>query len=91
MAIASVDSLTWALLNDAEPGLADGLWIVGHGPYVPSLPIIVRDPLDVGPARRAIEAAIAKAVMRDPLRSLRIGGFSRLTLDDYLPLLRLRN
>jgi ABC-type phosphate/phosphonate transport system substrate-binding protein len=92
--VASIDSVTLTHVRRFQPDLLDGLHVVGHGPLVPSLPIVVPAPTDqarLGALRSAIAAAVASDAppVRAALADLRIGGFSPLDATDYAPLLSL--
>lgn len=78
--IASIDPLTFAHLARLEPALVDGLHEVGRGPWVPSLPIVVR----AGTTAEQVDelrVAFARAVA-DPATGAR----SELRYDAFVPL-----
>ncbi len=86
--LACIDSVTWALLADVRPDALDGVEIVGRGPQIPCLPVIV--PATTPAAVRAaialaIEGAVADA--RAAAGALRIVRFHPLTVDAYAHLL----
>ena len=87
--VASIDAVTWALLGEVEPDLISQLSVVGSGPLVPCLPLVVplRYAAHVGELRAGFTAAVADSAFAQ----LRIRGFVPLDLDDYLPLLSLRS
>jgi len=89
--LASIDSLTYALVLEAEPELAAAVHRVGEGPLVPTLPLIVGSNFAerLGELRTAIAAAVADPELADALRTLRIRAFRPLDRADYLPLLSL--
>lgn len=86
--VASIDAVSWALLGDLEPGAVAGLHVVGAGPRVPCLPVVVPiahgDTIDA--LRAAFTAAVAEPDLARALAALRIRGFVPLDLSDYLPL-----
>jgi ABC-type phosphate/phosphonate transport system substrate-binding protein len=89
--LASIDALTLELVAEGEPDLVSSVHVVGEGPLVPTLPLIVGS--EFAGLLPELRAAIAD-VMVDPslvplLRSLRIRGFQPLERRDYLPLLDL--
>ncbi len=89
--IASIDAVTWSLISTLEPLLVSDLIVVGAGPLVPCLPLVV--PLahgsHVDELRAAFTAAVADPGVADACAALRIRSFVPLDLDDYLPLLTL--
>lgn len=87
--IASIDALTWAHITSFRPELVVDLHVVGHGPRVPALPVVVgrRFPDDELPAlRRALHDTVVDPGFADDARLLRLRGFIPLDLADYLPL-----
>jgi ABC-type phosphate/phosphonate transport system substrate-binding protein len=85
--VASIDSVSLSHIRRYMPELLDGLHEVGHGPLVPSLPLITslrRSDDEVAALRKALAVAAQSA---DP--ALLIGGFEPLDIEDYLPLLEL--
>ncbi len=86
--LACIDSVTWTLLADVRPEALDGVEIVGRGPQIPCLPIIV--PAATSDAvRAAIRTAIAGGIedARAAADALRIVRFHPLTVDAYAHLL----
>ncbi len=84
--IASIDAVTWALLGDLDRRPRRGIVVVGRGPRVPCLPIVVPHGAS---ARRiaAVRAAFGEACT-DPSTAearhrLRIRGFVPLGRADY--------
>jgi ABC-type phosphate/phosphonate transport system substrate-binding protein len=85
--VASIDSVSLAHIRRYLPELLDGLHEVGHGPLVPSLPLVAslaRSDDEVAALRGALSAAAKSA---DPV--LMIDGFEPLDIEDYLSLLDL--
>jgi len=85
--LASVDALTWAYLQRFRPELVDGLHVVGHGPLVPSLPIVtpVTTPAErVDDLRRAFSIAVRDVASTS--HELLLSGFASLDIGDYLSL-----
>ena len=91
--VASIDAVTWALIDSLEPELVRSLSVVGRGPLVPCLPLVVplRHAAYVEELRGALAAAVADPAAAVACSTLRIRGFVPLDLDDYLPLLSLRS
>jgi len=89
--VASIDAVTWALISSLEPQLVSELTVVGSGPPVPCLPIVVplRHIAHVDALRAAFTAAISDPSAADACAQLRIRRFVPLDLADYLPLLSL--
>lgn len=81
-AIASIDAVTWALLERHDPALTSDLTIVGHGPSVPTLPLITRAG-DVAQLRAALGAAVADPTSGSWRSDLLIRRFHPLGLADY--------
>ncbi|NND76412.1 MAG: PhnD/SsuA/transferrin family substrate-binding protein [Ilumatobacter sp.] len=87
-ALASIDAVSWALLERHVPSLTRGLVVVGNGPTVPTLPLITAAP-DPEPLRDALDAALADPATADSRAVLLINGFHRLDLSSYEALVRL--
>jgi ABC-type phosphate/phosphonate transport system substrate-binding protein len=88
--VASIDAMTWAYATRDDPGRVDGLTVVGRGPLVPCLPVVL--PAAAGDAELTAWRAALHDVTHDPasammLDQLLIGGFVPLDLDDYDALL----
>jgi ABC-type phosphate/phosphonate transport system substrate-binding protein len=86
--LASIDALSFEFLAAAEPALAGHLHVIGHGPTVPTLPLVMARALSH--RRDEVRAAFAAAVV-DPSTAeactrLRIRGFVPFSLEDYEPL-----
>lgn len=87
--VASIDSVTWALVHRLRPELAEAVRPVGHGPQVPCLPVVASPevPADrLAELRHAMAGAVDEPSLRDTMRTLLIRRFVPLTLADYLPL-----
>jgi ABC-type phosphate/phosphonate transport system substrate-binding protein len=89
--LASIDALSFEFLLESNRPMASLVHIVGHGPSVPSLPLVVgpvwahrRDEL-----RAAIDGAVGEPGLADVCARLRIRGFVRLDRIDYETLLAL--
>ena len=85
--VASIDSVTWALVRRHHPELVDGVVEIGEGPLVPSLPLVThRDASDDEVA--LLRAAIADAVVAAPRAAAAalIRWFVPMELSDYEPL-----
>lgn len=81
-AVASIDAVSWALLQKRVPASTRGLVVVGHGPEVPTLPLITsaRNPDRL---RAALAAAVADPETAACRADVLITGFHRLDLADY--------
>lgn len=88
--IASVDGMTWEYLQRISPSLLDGVVVVGYGPYVPCLPLILKgDATDaeVSAWRNAFQKAIKDPSLTESLAKLMLQDFVVLENDDYYTLL----
>ena len=74
--VASIDAVTFEHVVHSEP-MTGGLHVVGHGPLVPTLPLVcaARHAHLVPVLRDAVVATLADPAMRDVLVALRIRGF----------------
>jgi ABC-type phosphate/phosphonate transport system substrate-binding protein len=92
--LACIDSWSLALIEREWPEVMSGLHQVGLGPWIPTPAVTVRHtvPVDDG---ELFAAALCEVLAEDasaPVReALLIDGFTRLTIDDYLPVLDLRS
>ena len=90
--LASVDELSLAFVRRHDPDLAAGLYEIGRGPWVPSLPVVVRAGT---PARQVDELrdAIGDTLARPELGTVRddllLDGFVALDDAHYRPLVAL--
>lgn len=85
--IASIDAWSLALIAAEDPDLVSGLHAIGAGPSVPTPAVAARHTStesQVAELRDAFDAATSDPALGDALASLRITGFVRLALDDYL-------
>ena len=84
--VAAIDALTWAFhQRDAAPALG-GLTVVGRGPAVPGLPIIVPATTSderVGEWRTGLTRAVADPALSADVRRLMIRRFVALDNADY--------
>lgn len=89
--VASIDAVSWEHIYRIEPALVENLHVIGAGPRVPCLPIVVpRCHAALVPAMRAAFAAgVSDPAARAASEVLLIRGFVPLDLADYLPLLSL--
>jgi hypothetical protein len=85
---ASIDAVSWAHVQAIHPAIASRVTVVGHGPSVPTLPLVTRAGGDVPALRTALDEAVG-AAPEDLLSRLRIRAFHPLDADDYRPLLQL--
>lgn len=83
--VASIDALSFEFLAEVEPATVGHLHIIGHGPVVPSLPLVMSKELTE--RRHDVRAALAAAMTAPELRHarerLRISGFVPLELSDF--------
>lgn len=89
--IASIDSMSFEFIAESMPSLVGRVHVIGHGPMVPSLPLITAPAhVDRVPAlRAAVATAVADPALAEVCRVLRIRGFVPFERSDYLPLLEL--
>lgn len=85
---ASIDAVSWVHVQVIHPHVAALVEVVGHGPRVPTLPLVTHRDGDVAALRAAVAAAL-RAVPAGLLARLRIRAFEPLDVDDYRPLLQL--
>jgi ABC-type phosphate/phosphonate transport system substrate-binding protein len=90
--IACIDALTWHHVGRCFPELAGGLTGIGHGPWVPSPPIVT--PVATAPdrvvaLREAFASAMADPVTAEARRTLALDSLVALDEREYEPLLRL--
>ena len=88
--VASIDSVTLAHVRRFWPELVDGLVTIGHGPWVPTLPLIT----GLATSERqlsGVRAALSGAAQDEPEAAafLLIERFVSLSVEDYRPLLAL--
>jgi ABC-type phosphate/phosphonate transport system substrate-binding protein len=87
--VAAIDATTLALLHRIDPGVTEGLFDIGRGPWIPSPPIAVRagtSDARVAELRAAFADLAADPALDDVRAQLLIDGFVPLDLDDYLPI-----
>lgn len=90
--IASIDSLSLALIAAEEPELVAGLHRVGLGPRIPTPAITVRRTVDleqVDELQHAFREALTDPTTEAARTALHIAGFAENGLDDYLAILAL--
>lgn len=81
--VASIDAVTFEHAVAAEPNLG-AVHVVGHGPLVPSLPLVTAaGRVPVTHLRSAIGEALADPSLGPTLAALRVRGFVPLDLSDY--------
>lgn len=88
---ASIDALSFEFVAETMPALAGHVHIVGHGPSVPCLPLVMASAHAdrVEEVRSAFAAAVADPALRRVCEVLRIRGFVPFDRADYLPLLEM--
>jgi ABC-type phosphate/phosphonate transport system substrate-binding protein len=86
--VASIDSLSFEFMAASAPGIAGRVHIVGHGPLVPSLPLVMSAALAArrDELRAAFESAVGRPDLADVRARLRIRGFVPFERSDYEPL-----
>lgn len=86
--VASIDAVSWAHFCRLEPALVAGLHVLGAGPRVPCLPLVVPEQhAGLVPAlRAACAAAVADPAAAGACSALLIRGFVPLDFADYAPL-----
>ena len=87
--LASIDAVTFALFGDLHPEDVRDLTVVGRGPLVPCLPLIVPGTAthdDVEAWRTAFAGACNDPATEGTRRRLRIRGFSAVDDRDYASL-----
>jgi ABC-type phosphate/phosphonate transport system substrate-binding protein len=85
--VASIDAITWAYGARDRPESLEGVEIVGEGPDVPCLPLIVPASAGeeaVGAWRSALAAAVATPELAPVLERLLITGFDPMDAGDYV-------
>jgi ABC-type phosphate/phosphonate transport system substrate-binding protein len=84
--VASIDAITWDYLRRDYNSSLHGLQVVGHGPFVPCLPLIISGEAsdsDVAAWRSAFYGAVNDTRAKPFLEKLMIRGFQALDLADY--------
>lgn len=89
--VACIDAVTWDLLEEFLPAAVTGLRVIGQGPRIPCLPIMVplRHEGRVPELRAAFTAMVADPALASPRSALRIRGFVPRDMADYMPVLTL--
>jgi ABC-type phosphate/phosphonate transport system substrate-binding protein len=90
--VTSIDALTLALVRRHDRDLTDGLHEVGRGPWVPSLPVVVRAGTakgHVAALRHALVDVLGRRDFANLRRDLLLDGFVALGSAVYRPLLEL--
>ena len=83
--VASIDAVSFQCVIDSDPMLAARMHVIGHGPLVPSLPLVMSTALAArrDEVRSAFAAAVADPAMAATCATLRIRGFVPFGLEDY--------
>jgi ABC-type phosphate/phosphonate transport system substrate-binding protein len=90
--VASIDAVTFALLGDLHPDRISGLTVIGRGPLVPCLPLIVHGTAtddEVSAWRAAFAEACNDSTTTAVRRRLRIRDFVAFDDRDYAALIDL--
>jgi len=84
--IASIDAVTYALIQHLHPELVDDLVVIGAGPRVPCLPLVGGaglGPAEVAAWRTALADAILEPGAAPVCEALLIDAFVPMDLEDY--------
>lgn len=84
--VASIDTVTWGMLERHAPHMLDGLRILAETPAGPGLPYITRlmaSDAEVEALRKAIADTIADPALADAVAALGLKGIEILGDDDY--------
>ena len=83
--VASIDAVTWEHLTVARRPLVGAVHVIGHGPLVPTLPLITAPAFAhrVDEIRAALSAAVSDPTLASALRRLHIRGFIASDYADY--------
>ncbi len=86
--LASIDAVSWFHFTRDDPRLTDSLHVLGSGPRVPCLPLVVgrRHAHLLPELRAAVAAAVADPSAQAACSTLRIRSFIALDRTDYTPL-----
>ncbi len=90
--VISVDALTLAHQQSIDPACTEGLHVIGHGPWTPSPPVVLRAGAtdnEVAACRQAFAEILADDSLAWAMEALKIDGFVPLDRSDYLSLLEL--
>lgn len=79
--LASIDALSFEFLMEAERPMVSRLHIVGHGPLVPSLPLVTSFTHRLDELRQAVAVAVTETTA--VCTRLRIRGFVPFDRSDY--------
>lgn len=85
--IASIDSVSWAHALRFEPATATGLVEIGHGPLVPSLPVVTAmttDDRSLELLRVAMSSAFDDDDAANFVDEIKMSGFVPLDIDAYV-------
>ena len=85
--VAMIDAVSFQFVIDQEPLVAGRVHIIGHGPTIPCLPLVMAKELVSrrDEVRAAISAAMADPSLAWARRRLRISGFVPLNASAYEP------
>lgn len=83
--VASLDAVSWEHVRDLAPRTVSSVHVVGHGPTVPSLPLVcaLGRASTVPALRAALAAVIADPAFEPVARRLRIRGFVPFERSDF--------
>lgn len=86
--VACIDGLSFQFIVESNAFLGGRVNVIGHGPRIPSLPLVMSKRLASrrDEVRAAFAAAVADPVLAPTLARLRIRGFVPFELADYEPL-----
>ena len=83
--VASIDAVTWTILERCDPAALQGITRVDRTPSAPAPPFVMRRGGTHERIARALEAAMRGPATVHARRALGISGVVRVSLDDYLP------
>ena len=83
--VASIDAVTWTILERCDPAVLQGITRVDRTPSGPAPPFVMRRGGTHERIARALEAAMRGPATLHARRALGISGVVRVSLDDYLP------
>lgn len=92
--IATIDCVTFALLQRDEPSLLHGLCVIAQSPLAPGLPLITAQhssAATLASIREALQQLVSDARFGEICARALIGGFSVVARQDYSLLLRWRD
>jgi ABC-type phosphate/phosphonate transport system substrate-binding protein len=85
--VACIDALSFRFIIESNPAIGGRVHVIGHGPRIPSLPLVMANALATrrDEVRAAFAAAVADPSLAATCATLRIRGFVPFELEDYAP------